>query len=79
MASASLSGISMLNSYSKIRMGLVLARAITDLLNGHDHLYRVETVQSEVVGEVSVGSELYAELERIAMLRRPVSRTLDGS
>lgn len=61
MASASLSGISMLNSCAAVSAALcerLLRLVATDLLNGHDDLYRVEAVETEVVVEVRLAVEL---------------------
>ena len=52
MASASLSGISMLNSCDRIRACPCLSRCITNLLNGHYNLNSVQTVQTKIVREV---------------------------
>jgi hypothetical protein len=59
MASASLSGISMLNSWSSVRERVPHGPNVaTNLFNSHNHLYRIETVETKIVVEVRFGVEL---------------------
>jgi hypothetical protein len=60
MASASLSGISMLNSCRPVSMPVVQCPMYdaTNLFYRHNHLHSVQAVKSEVVGEVRIGRQL---------------------
>lgn len=89
MASASLSGISMLNScvvYTcqrtlRPKAKFCLSKGLPYLLNGHHNLNSVQAVQAEVVGKVRGGLDLQGnqEMMSVAELRHsgrdyPLSR-----
>jgi hypothetical protein len=58
IASASLSGISMLNSYTLSESIVVDTLSGTDLLNRHDHLHSIKTIETEIVVKVRLAVEL---------------------
>jgi hypothetical protein len=77
MASASLSGISMLNSCCTSSMPIINSSMhdATNLLYRHNDLHSVQAVQSEIVGEVRVGGKLsrhqYSTLSPLPVMSVP--------